>query len=345
MRILLEAHHPGDIHFWKYPVRELIDRGHEILMVARDRDVMRRLVEAYDWIPHVIPARRNQKNKFPIVELLLRQWAVAQAIRSFKPDVVASLFGSYCQSARLLGCRNVIFTDSEFQHFNHRIAHPFAHEVHTPTCFYKVLGRKQQFYQGIHELAFLDGRRFIPNSEVLSAQGGCVPRQYVLIRLSAWNTFHDINQHGIGEWVRAFIDRFKDRYQIIISAEENELPDDLKCYAMQFAPEDFHHLLAFARFVLTEGASTASEAACLAVPTVYINSTEARGYLLMLEREYGLVRNFQTAEEGVPVAMEWLDVIDEAALLAAQKSRDLMVQSHCDVVKYVLNVLEGQVSQ
>jgi predicted glycosyltransferase len=38
MRILIEAHHPAHIHFWKYPVRELIDRGHEVLMIGRDRD-------------------------------------------------------------------------------------------------------------------------------------------------------------------------------------------------------------------------------------------------------------------------------------------------------------------
>jgi len=42
MKILLEAHHPAHIHFWKYPVRELQARGHEVLMIGRDRDVMRR---------------------------------------------------------------------------------------------------------------------------------------------------------------------------------------------------------------------------------------------------------------------------------------------------------------
>ena len=124
MRLLIEAHHPGDIHFWKYPIRELIERGHDVKMIARDRDVMRALVDAYSWIPAEVPNRSNRKNKFPLSEMLSRQWAVAQEILRFKPSVVASLFGSYCQTARLLGCRNIIFTDSEFQHFNHRIAHP-----------------------------------------------------------------------------------------------------------------------------------------------------------------------------------------------------------------------------
>ena len=66
MKILLEAHHPAHIHFWKYPVRELQARGHELLMIARDRDVMRRLLEVYDWIPIEIIVAHD-------IRLILRQ--------------------------------------------------------------------------------------------------------------------------------------------------------------------------------------------------------------------------------------------------------------------------------
>jgi predicted glycosyltransferase len=272
--------------------------------------------------------------------MLSRQWAVGKAILQFKPDVVTSLFGSYCQIAWLLRKPNIIFTDSEFQHFNHRIAHPFATEIHTPTCFYKPLGRKQHHYRGIHELSFLDGRRFSPDPSVIAGQPGLRNRAYILIRLSAWNTFHDINEKGMGSGVIRFVNRFKERYKIIISAEENQLPEELKPFAMQFAPEAFHHVLAYARFVLTEGASTASEAACLGVPTVYINSTEPRGYLCMLEKEYGLVRNFRQADEGLPAAGEWLSELTDKDLDDLQAERDRMIEDHCDVCAHVVKVLE-----
>ena len=77
MEILIEAHHPAHIHFWEYPVRELIERGHEVLMIGRHRDVMRRLLDVYDWIPAEIPKRKTGKNKFPLVEMLERQWTVS----------------------------------------------------------------------------------------------------------------------------------------------------------------------------------------------------------------------------------------------------------------------------
>ena len=340
MRILIEAHHPGDIHFWKFPIRELQDRGATVHMVARDRDVMRRLVESCRWIDHEIPKRPGINNRFPMKEMLSRQLAVARAVNRFKPDVVASLFGSYCQSAGLMGCRNVIFTDSEFQHFNHNIAHPFADVVYTPYCFWKDLGSRHRTYPGIHELAFLDGRRFTPDASVAAAHGDLRPGTYVVIRLSAWNTFHDINQEGIGKSVYDFINRFKSSHRIVISAEEDQLPEDLRQYAMPVPPEDFHHVLAFARFVLTEGASTASEAACLGTPTVYINSTEPRGYLQMLENNYGLVRNFREAGKGLSSAIEWLEEIDDKALKLLAEARAKLVADHCDVTRFVVDTLE-----
>ena len=340
MKILIEAHHPGDIHFWKYPIRELIDRGHEVRMVARDRDVMRALVEAYSWIPHIIPPRASQNNKFPLIEMLSRQWTLAREIVRFRPDIVSSLFGSYCQSARLLGCQNIIFTDSEFQHFNHKIAHPFAHAVHTPYCFYKDLGAKQIFYRGLHEMAFLAPLRFTPDTSVLGGESGLIKGQYIVIRLSAWNTLHDINQSGIGTMVDEFIERYKERYRIVICAEENALPQHLQQHAMQLPPEKFHDVLAFARFVLTEGASTASEAACLGIPTVYINSTEPRGYLQMLEKDWGLVRNFEHPKPGLACATEWLSHIDEDALVNYQEIRKKLFDAHDDVVDYVVEVFE-----
>jgi predicted glycosyltransferase len=340
MRILIEAHHPGDIHFWKYPVRALLDRGHRVHMVGRDRDVMRQLLEIYDWIPHEIPNRRSRENRFPLRELIERQFYVAMAINRFRPDVVASLFGSYAQSSALMGVRNVIFTDSEFQHFNHRIAHPFASQIHTPYCFYKPLGRKQVFYNGIHELSFLGDGAFKPNPSVLE-ETGLTPRQYIVLRLSAWNTFHDIHHEGIGKRAIDFVSRFRNQWQIVISAEENKLPDALRPYAMQVHPSYFHDLLAYARFVLTEGASTASEAACLGVPTVYINSTEPRGYLQMLEERYGLVRNFRDPEYGMRHAYQWLNALDAESLEQHQEARHEMINDHPDVCARIVDAVTG----
>ncbi len=314
MKILLEAHHPAHVHFWKYPIRELQARGHEVLLIGRDRDVMRRLLEVYDWIPSVIPPRKNKKNRFPLLEMLQRQCLVAKQIREFRPGVVASLMGSYTQVAKLLGVHNLVFTDSEFQHLNHRIAHPFADEIYTPECFYKNLGRKQRRYNGIHELSFLHPAVFQKEPSVLEPYPGLESGQYLLIRLSAWNTLHDRKQSGIGQSIYRFVERFASSFRIIISAEEKKVPPGLENHVRAIRAEDFHQIIAQARFVLSEGASTAAEAACLGVPCTYINSTERRGYLDLLEERYGVVTSFHDADEGMAHA--------EKALLETNSGKD-----------------------
>lgn len=341
MRILIEAHHPAHIHFWKYPIRELQAQGHEVLMIGRDRDVMRRLLEVYDWIPAEIPKRRTRKNKFPLVEMLERQWAVARAISRFKPDVVASLMGSYTQSAKLFGVRNVIFTDSEFQHFNHRIAHPFADEIHTPECFYKDLGPKQVKYDGIHELIFLNSRVFDPSRSVLEKYDGLVQGEYVFIRTSAWNTLHDLSHCGIGHRIDEILNKLANRYRIVISAEEGEIPESVRQYQCNIASEDYHDFLAYSRLVISEGASTASEAACLGVPVVYINSTEPRGYLQLLEREYGLVRGFVNSDEGVDYILQAEDLGGDLKVVDRPAFRDRLSCRFGAMNDYVVECLLG----
>ncbi|MFT4901580.1 MAG: putative glycosyltransferase [Lentimonas sp.] len=341
MKLLLEAHHPADIHFFKFAIRKLLDRGHEIQMVARDRDVMRQLLKYYDWIPALIPKRSSARNRFPLFEMLQRQWVVARAIYAFEPDLVASCMGSYTQSAKLFGLANVIFTDSEFQHFNHRIAHPFGSEIHTPYCFYKDLGAKQSYYHGIHEMAFLSPDRFVPDLVYVNESLGLQSRKYVLIRLSAWNTLHDINHSGIGSGIYDFLKSIEGRYQAVICAEENALPADLRQYALTVPPERYHDVLAGAAFVLTEGASTASEAGCLGVPTVYVNSTEPRGYLQMLENDWNLVRSFEAPELGLACALDWLERIDAEELNQLQAVRQQLFSAHEDVTEYIVRVLES----
>ena len=338
MRILIETHHPSDIHFWKYVVRELIERGHTVKLLSRDRDVMKQLLEAYPWIPSEIVSSMSGNNRIPLLELLTRQFKVARAIFRFKPDLVASLFGSYTQSTKLFGKRNLIFTDSEFQHFNHRIAHPFADLVYTPACFWKDLGKKHRRYKGYHELAFLAPKYFTPRDEVLKMLGA-EERGYLILRLSAWNTLHDIGQSGLGDLAYDFVQEWKAHYKIFIVPEEGKCDPRLQEHVFNLPPDWFHDALHYARLVLTEGASTASEAACMGVPTVYVNSTEHRGYLDELESKFGLVSAFTDGTAGLDKARELLNESTITQQKRLKAARTEMLTYNEDVCAYTVRAI------
>jgi predicted glycosyltransferase len=352
MRILIEAHHPAHIHFFKFPVRIWRDRGDEVLLLGRDRDVMKQLLEAYPFIPAQIVTGMRKDSRFPLREMLARQAAVANAIRGFRPSIVLSLMGSYTQASRLFNVPNIVFTDSEFQSFNHRIAHPFATRIYTPQCFWKPLGAKQRRYNGYHELAFLHPRRFSPQREVLerlranggpsvngSSKGAAPPEpgQYVVIRTSAWDTLHDIGESGLG---KTFDDLMRDvlaKYSVYVVPEGGKIAPQWAKYRLSVPPQDYHHVLAFARLVITEGASTASEAACLGVPSVYVNTTR-RGYLEDQERRYRLVFNFTDADAAARKVSELLAHPPTAEALAEARAR--LIADHIDVTEYVVDELD-----
>jgi uncharacterized protein len=361
MRLLVEAHHPAHIHFFKNAIRIWQERGDRVLLLGRDRDVMKRLLTAYDWIPSEIVSSTGRSNRFPLREMLLRQLAVARAVRSFQPSLVLSLMGSYTQASRLLGVPNIIFTDSEFQSFNHRIAHPFATRIYTPRCFWKQLGPKQRRYPGYHELAFLHPRRFTPQRSVLerlsvnrqgstaaagearAAAAGARPTQhpqpgeYVVIRTSAWNTLHDIGQSGLGAHFDSLMALLLPRYSVYIVPEGGQLGAQWAPYRLTVPPEEYHDVLGFAALVITEGASTASEAACLGVPAVYVNSTR-RGYLEDQERRYQLVSNFTDPEAAMRKIRELIAAPPDAQQLASARQR--LISEHVDVTDYVVNELD-----
>jgi predicted glycosyltransferase len=352
MRLLIEAHHPAHIHFFKNPVRLWRDRGDEVLLLGRDRDVMKQLLGAYSFIPSRVVTGARGRGRFPLREMLERQAAVASAIREFQPTLVLSLMGSYTQAARLFGVPNIIFTDSEFQSFNHRIAHPFATRIYTPQCFWKPLGDKQRRYNGYHELAFLHPARFTPRPEVLSrlsvnggpsvngAGGGTgapAPGQYVVIRTSAWNTLHDIGESGLGKTFDAVMREALAKYSVYVVPEGGKIAPEWERYKLTVPPEDYHDVLAFARLVITEGASTASEAACLGVPSVYINTTR-RGYLEDQERRYRLVFNYTDADAAARRVSELLARPPSAE--DTRSARERLVGDHVDVTSYVVDELD-----
>jgi predicted glycosyltransferase len=333
MRILVETHHPAHIHLFKHAVREWQQLGHRVRVVGRDRDVMLALLRAYDWLDYRVSTRGGRDNRFPAREFALRQASMAKHLALFRPDVVLSAMGSYTQLAGVARRPNLVFTDSEHQAFNHRIAHPFATHIYTPECFHKDLGPKQHRYAGYHELAFLHPRRFTPRPEVLEKLG-LEPHSYTILRTSAFNTLHDIGQSGLGPVIDEVVELALAEGPVVVVGEGGKVPAHLEPYRFRLAPDWFHDAIAYARLVISEGASTASEASCLGIPSVYVN-THGLGYLRDQAVRYGLVHDLRP---GGPI----VEAVKEKAVSSGdrarwEEARQRLVDEHVDVTDVIVN--------
>jgi predicted glycosyltransferase len=127
------------------------------------------------------------------------------------------------------------------------------------------------------------------------------------------------------------------RHSVYVVPEGGKIAPEWERYKLAVPPEEYHDVLAFARLVITEGASTASEAACLGVPSVYINTTR-RGYLEDQERRYRLVFNFTDPLAAARKVSQLLAQPPAAEELAAAQKR--LVEDHIDVSAFVVEELD-----
>ncbi|WP_062398808.1 DUF354 domain-containing protein [Methanogenium cariaci] len=49
MKILIDIGHPAHVHFFKGTVKDLSDKGHEILMVTRNKEMTVDLLKKYEF--------------------------------------------------------------------------------------------------------------------------------------------------------------------------------------------------------------------------------------------------------------------------------------------------------
>ena len=123
---------------------------------------------------------------------------------------------------------------------------------------------------------------------------------------------------------------------------EAALPPDLEAYRAPVPVEDIHHVLAFARLLVGESATMASECAVLGVPAVYV-SPLGRGYTDDEEQRYGLVHNFTGARfhDDFVATAERL-VTDPELGAKAKAARARLLADKVDVTAWMLDFFERE---
>lgn len=295
MRLLVEILHPAHVHVFRNAIGEWRERGDEVLVLSREKDVANELLDAYG-IPYESISRLGRTKLDLVREMIVRDVRMWRRAREFRPDVLVGVMGvTIAQVGRLIGRPTVVFYDTENATLTNSVVYPLAHSVCTPECYAaKVRGRRVA-YPGYHELAYLHPRRFTPDPDVVRQAGLEPGTPYFIVRFVSWQASHDVFDQGLSASLkRAVVTELSSHGRVLISCE-GALPPDLEGYRLRAPAENIHHLIAFSRMLVGESATMAAEAAVLGVPAFYIADT-SRGYIDDLERRYGLVRKYARAQ-------------------------------------------------
>ena len=339
LKIMLSMEHPAWVHQYKHIIRELASKGHEIKVLAINKDVTLDLLDAYD-IPYEVMSHSSGKN---IVEkgfiFLQTTLKVFTASLRFHPDIYLGRASPMIAiNSFLFRKPHILFEDTEHSHFCLNTCKAFSDVIITPNCFFDSLGKKQIRVNAYKELFYLWPSRFTPDEKVLEQYGLHPTDKYIIVRFVAWDAHHDVGQHGIRDKVGLV--KALEQYGRVLITSEGALPAELQEYQIRVSPEKLHDLLYYATLYVGEGGTTASEAAVLGTPSIYVSSlVGTMGNFIELEVTYDLLYSFTDGEAALAKAIEILQ--DPASKEKWRSKRERLLADKIDVTTFMVWFIEN----
>ncbi|MFH1126003.1 MAG: DUF354 domain-containing protein [Candidatus Altiarchaeota archaeon] len=337
MKILLDIGHPGHVLFYRNAISQLTKRGHQVLVTARDKEVVFQLLKAYG-IPYLNRGGAYTGLLRKALGMLKIDAYMLKTALKFKPDVLTGIHNPYiAHSAFLMGKPSVIFTDTEHARIANLLTFPFATRICTPNWFKKDLGVKHVRYDGFKELAYLSPKYFKPDINVIDRMDVGKNEKYAVVRLVSWKAAHDVNQRGILNPAR-LIKKLEANYRVFLSSE-SPIPREFEKYKLKTNPEELQSVLYYASMQVGEGSTTATEAGLLGTPSVYISTLVGTMGNFEELRKLQLVYSYKTIEEAEPKINELIEDADSKKKWAA-RSMEVTLQK-ADVADFIAKQIES----
>jgi predicted glycosyltransferase len=340
-RILLDINHPSQAHIVRAIYEACRARGHELEVVARDKDVTLDLLRAFR-VPFTCLSRPRRGRLGAARELVERELRFYRVVRRFRPRVLLGTSVHAARASRLFGGRSVILNedDAGVVPLFARIAYPFAHRIVTPECLeHEAWGDRHKTYPGTQKLFYLHRDRFRASPGVPVGLGLRSP--FGIVRLSSLTAHHDVNKRGLDRAaVAALAARLRGRVELHVSTEKADAPPE-GTRLLVAPPEDVHHVMAAARFVLSDSQSMTAESALLGVPAIRVNDFVGRiSYLAELER-LGLAYGFRPEETGNAVDRAASLALDDDAQAGFRARRDKYFETMPDPLPWLVTLIEA----
>lgn len=340
MKIIVDIGHPAQVHFFKNMIWEMEKRGHKIRITARDKDVVIHLLHAYgfDFI-NLGKTKNGILNK--ALGLIEFDYKLIKNVKSFNPDIFIGAGSMYAaHAAAFLNKPYIAFEDTEHQTGQFILYAPFASAICTPTSFKKNLGSKQISYNGFKELAYLHPNYFTPDCSSIDELGLSSGERFIILRFVAWKASHDIGHKGISmDMKKQYIHELNKYGRVLITSEDEELPEDFKKNKLKISPEKFHSLLNYAQLYIGEGGSTSTEAALLGTPSILISTLAKFCGVFEDLHKYNLIYTFDDDRKALEKAINILNDSDSKKNWIHKKN--LMLKDKIDVTKFMIELIES----
>ena len=337
MNILFDIGHPAHVHLCKNFIAYLNRTGHTVVVVTRNKDITNRLLEHYG-IPFLCLSSPGQSFTGMFFELVRRDLQIWKLHQQHQFDIA---FGTSVSNAHLSSISHVrSFTFNEDDDrvvplFTY-LTYPFTTTILNPDCIRSTQwAAKRVFYPSYHELAYLHPGNFTPDSHVIEKYG-LEARKYVIFRCSALKAHHDVGAKGISTGLQETIHSVLAEYRIVTSKEGDP--------TSQIAPWDMHHVLAFAKMIISDSQTMTIEGAVLGVPSIRINTFVGKSTVIdELERTYKLAVGI-LPEQRAQIVQTLTEIVSDPHIEQIwQARRERLLDEKCDFAQWSIDYFEQQI--
>jgi predicted glycosyltransferase len=337
MRILIDINHPAHVHYFRNFIKIMESKGHNFLVIARDKEVTFNLLKAYN-ISFLSRGKGGKGFLGKILYMAKGDYLIYKAAKEFKPDIFLSFGSAYAaQVSALTQKPHIAFDDTEHAKIAAKFYRPFSQVIFTPTVYLGKNFRKQLRFNGYMELCYLHPNYFSFTPKMLVDPSG-KNKKYVIIRFVSWDANHDMYNQNKGlslEEKLKLIKYLEDKLDIFISSEI-ELPDSLKKFQLKTPPNEIHALMHHAELFVGESLTMASEAAILGTPAICISTINAGTLQDQIKR--GLVKKFENFN-GVISAIENISKNEYKKKFIM--ARNKLIEESIDVTKFMVWMIEN----
>jgi predicted glycosyltransferase len=333
MNIFFNISHPAHVHFFKNVIRILSEKGHKVVIGARNKEFTLDLLDAYNLKYSILT---NKGNGFfgLLRELVHQQLKISRIIKRTSIDMMLQISGIFnAPVGRYYGVPTLAFSDTENDRWGNKLSFSLSRHVVMPTCFDHEVGgswKNQIHYPGYHELAYLAPRYLTKKIE---------PENKFLVRFVGWQAGHDIGEKGLSIDQKIEIVNILKNFGFVHITSEAPLPDEIAEFACKIPPSEIHDFMVSCKMIVGESATMASEAACMGIPAIFISNT-GRGYTTEQDKKYSLIKHYQLKQwnEIVLTMKEWAsqDLRNEW-----QERRRNMLKDKIDVTAWMVDLIEN----
>lgn len=347
MKIALLANTAGQLYFTKNIIRRLKDQGHGIKLLVRDYgDTL--TVANEIGMEYFLYSKASGSKIGKIISLPGDILKAYEHLREFKPDILVG-FGVYDAFVSFMLNRPCVYFEDSEPRVNTlsyaiqvKASALLVDTIITPEYFSDELGKKQIRVKSFKEMAYLHPDYFKPDENIFNLLGLHNKEDFIILRFNAFDAVHDFSIKGFSDEDKIRLVKELEKYASVFISSEAGIPDELNRYVVKIPKSRIHDAIYYAKLLVTDTQTMATEGAILGTPTIRCNTfvgDNDMGNFIEFEQRYNLIFNYNDPDKAIIKAVELIQKQNLKEEWKIKKER--LLKDKIDINTFMIWLLEN----